>query len=82
MNRKKDIIRMINDISGKYSAYEVFTDWIRCCSLSISNSCCLFHNKIWNDREKLYLNTISKYSSEEAQKLSEMFVLLIETMEI
>lgn len=81
MNRKKDIIRMINDIAGKYSAYEVFTDWIRCCSLSVSNSCCLFHNKIWNDREKFYIDTISKYTSEEAMKFCEMFNLLVETLE-
>lgn len=49
MNRKKEIIDAINAMSGKYSAYEVFTDWIRCMALSISNSLMLIHDKVWND---------------------------------
>jgi hypothetical protein len=28
MDRKKDIIQMIATMSGKYSGYEIFTDWI------------------------------------------------------
>ena len=28
MDRKKDIIKIISRISGRYSEYEVFTDWI------------------------------------------------------
>lgn len=81
LNRKKDIIKIINSISGKYSAYEVFTDWIKCCSLSISNSCCMIHGKVWKDREKSYLDTISRYSREEVNKFVEMLALLTETLE-
>lgn len=81
MNRKKDIIKMINAIAGKYSAYEVFTDWIRCCALSISNSCQMFHDKVWKDREQLYLDTVKKYTAQEQQFFAEMFVFLMETME-
>lgn len=81
LNRKKDIIKIINSISGKYSAYEVFSDWIRCCSLSISNNCCVIHGKVWEEREKSYLDTISRYSRDEVQKFSEMLALLTETLE-
>lgn len=81
LNRKKDIIKIINSISGKYSAYEVFSDWIRCCSLSISNNCCVIHGKVWEGREKSYLDTISRYSRDEVQKFSEMLALLTETLE-
>jgi type I restriction-modification system DNA methylase subunit len=80
-NRKKDIIKIINSISGKYSAYEVFTDWIRCCALSISNSTQMFHDSVWKEREQMYLDTIRKYTKEEANKLVEMFNLLVETIE-
>lgn len=81
MNRKKDIIKCIESISGSYSCYEVFTDWIMCCSLAISNSMDMFHGKLWKDRENMYMNTIKKYTKEEQQKLSEMFCMLAETLE-
>lgn len=81
MNRKKEIIKAINDISGKYSAYEVFTDWIRCSALAISNTCQMFHDKIWQDREQMYMDTMRKYTDEEQIKMSEMFFMLAETLE-
>lgn len=81
VNRKKDIIKSIESISGKYSAYEVFTDWIRCCSLAISNSCQLIHNPIWQEREQMYIDTMKKYTLEERQKFTEMFHMLAETLE-
>ena len=70
MNRKKDIINTIRSISGRYSEYEVFTDWIRCCALSISNSMDMIHGKVWKDRERTYLYTIKKYTAKEAEEFS------------
>lgn len=81
MNRKKDIIKLIDQISGKYSAYEVFSDWIRCNALAISNTVTLFQDKVWEEREQTYIDTMRKYSPEERMQLSEMTALLIETME-
>ncbi len=81
MNRKKDIIKCINSISGKYSAYEVFTDWIRCSSLAISNSLNMFHGKVWRDRERTYMDTIKKYNRDEARMFPEMLGMLCETLE-
>lgn len=89
MDRKKDIIKAIKSISGKYSEYEIFTDWIRCCSLSISNSCqCARdnilghkHDAVWEERERMYLDTIRKYSQEEGKLFVSMLGMLCETME-
>lgn len=81
MNRKKDIIKMIEKISGKYSAYEVFTDWIRCCSLAISNSCQLIHDKVWKEREQMYMDTINRYTKEERMMFTNMLGMLCETLE-
>ena len=81
MNRKKDIIKCINSIAGKYSAYEVFTDWIRCGALSISNSLHIIHDKVWQEREQMYIDTMKKYTSEERMKMVKMFEMLVETME-
>lgn len=81
MNRKKDIIKIINQIAGKYSAYEVFSDWIRCSSLAISNSLDMVHGKVWEDRERMYIDTMRKYTLEERMKMVEMLHLLVETLE-
>lgn len=81
MNRKKEIIRIIDSIAGKYSAYEVFSDWIRCCSLAISNRSRFNQDKIWQDRERMYLDTMQKYTADEGRKFAEMFALLTETLE-
>lgn len=81
MNRKKDIINTIRSISGKYSEYEVFTDWIRCCAISISNSLDIFHGKVWKDRERTYIGTIKKYTAKEAEEFPRMCAMLAETFE-
>ncbi len=81
MDRKKDIIKCIDGMSGRYSSYEVFTDWIRCCALSVSNSINIFHNKIWKDREQAYMDTVRKYSSDEVKRFAEMLAMLAETLE-
>lgn len=81
VNRKKEIIKMIEKISGKYSAYEVFTDWIRCCALAVSNSVTFFHGKVWRDREQIFLDTMRKYTPEEQKILSEMTALLTLALE-
>lgn len=81
MNWKKEIIKTINSISGKYSAYEVFSDWVKCSSLAISNSCELMRNKLWQERERTYMETIRKYNPDEQLKLSDMFFMLSEALE-
>ena len=83
MDEKKEIIKRIERIAGKYSAYEVFSDWIRCCALAISNSTTLIRlrGKIWEDREKAYMETISRYTSKEAELFPEMLALLTMALE-
>lgn len=80
-NRKKDIIKTIEKISGKYSPYEVFTDWIRCSALAISNSCQLIHNQIWQERERNYIETMNRYTLEERVQFTKMLAMLCETLE-
>lgn len=81
MDRKKDIIKAIEKLSGKYSGYMIFTDWIKCCALSIQNACYPFHDELWTAREKDYLDTIDRYSPEEVKCFCEMWGFLVETME-
>lgn len=81
MNRKKEIIQAIEKTAGKYSAYEVFTDWIRCMALSISNTVTSFHDNVWQEREQAYIDTMRKYTLEERQRFCEMMVWLAETLD-
>ena len=81
MDRKKDIVKILRSLSGKYSAYEVFSDWVRCGALAISNTCQIFHDQIWQSREEEYINTMKKYAPEEQHRLVEMMGLLVETLE-
>ena len=81
MNRKKEIIRCINDLSGKYSGYEIFTDWIRCLALSIENSLHVIHDKVWQEREQAYIDTMRKYDSNEQVEFARLTACLIDTLE-
>lgn len=81
MNRKKEIIQIINSMSGKYSAYEIFSDWIRCIAMSISNSTTFIHTKIWQEREQMYLDTMRKYTEKDRQRLFELTACLVDTLE-
>lgn len=79
---KKEIIADIKKIAGRYSEYEVFSDWIRCCALAISNQCMfLWRNDIWKEREDAYVSTMMKYEREERELLREMFFLLAAALE-
>jgi len=71
-----DIIKGIQDISGKYNPQMVFNDWIHLACLSISCFC-----KDDEEKENEYKSIASKYTSEELKRFSEftgMLTLLIE----
>lgn len=76
MNYKKEIINSIVGMSGKYAPYNIFSDWIQLCALAIQNSCCLVHNKIWQDREQAYIDTARRYTEDELERFAQMFVWL------
>ena len=81
MEYKKEIIKRINNLSGSRSPYEVFCDWIKCCALSIQNSCFLFwHDAVWKAREEQYMETI-KYYGENSGVFAEMTGLLCMALE-
>lgn len=81
MNAKKEIESIISKISGKYSPYQVFSDWIQCCAISISNSMVMIEDKTYRDREKEYVAIINKYSDDEKAEFAKMFVLLGDALE-
>ena len=80
MDYKKEIINTIQLMSGSYAPYNIFSDWVQMSALAIQNTCCLFHDKIWRDREKLYVDIASKYSRKELEGFGKMFYYLSEAL--
>lgn len=78
---KKEIIRTIQRMSGKYSMDTIFSDWVMCSAIAIQNSLCMVHNSVWQSREEQYINTMKKYTEEEYKEFSRMFVLLADSIE-
>lgn len=78
---KKEIIKCIRDLSGRYSPTSVFFDWVQCMALAISNSCHVIHGNIWKQREETYKATMNKYDEEERLKLAEMSGMLVMALE-
>lgn len=76
IDHKKEIIKIISSMSGSRSEYEIFSDWIRCMAIAIENSTHVFRNEIWKEREKLYKDTMNRYTLEERQKFPEMLAHL------
>lgn len=76
MNVKGEIIKTIQSMSGEHSAYSIFYDWVKMCSLAIANGCSLFHDELWRKREGDYFDIRKKYSEKDNENLIKMFSLL------
>lgn len=71
---KKKIKKIIQGMSGKYSRYNIFMDFINLTAWTISNG---VDKTNFDEREAKYMQVISKYTREEADKFAEMFALMI-----
>lgn len=72
-DKANSIIKTIQSMSGKYSVYEIFADWVKVQALAYANQV-VFSQK----REDYYIETMKRYDSEEQQKLFEMTAWLVE----
>ncbi len=81
MDYTQEIVNTIDKMSGGYSSYEIFSDWIKLSSLMLSNETDLIHGKIWQQRERDFVATMKKYSAEEQGEMSDLFGMLVLTMD-
>lgn len=79
--RETELQKTILSMSGRYTAYEIFMDWIQCSALAIQNSLCQIHDRLWQSREEDYKRIMDRYSREEQEKFPEMLAWLIEELE-
>ena len=78
MGSKEELVKVIGSLSGKYSPYQIFSDFCKIFALAISNACTLNYDELWKEREEAYIATISRYEEKEVMKLVDMKDLLIE----
>jgi type I restriction-modification system DNA methylase subunit len=68
-------------MSGKYSPYEIFSDWVELMALAIQNTCQMIHDTVWKDREDTYKIVASRYNDAEFKQIAKMTSLLIQAYE-
>lgn len=72
MSHKENVVKMIQEISGSQSPYQVFSDFVTMLAISIANASAFRHDDVWKDREKRYCDIAQKYKEEELNKFVEM----------
>ena len=77
---KKQIVEQIEKMSGRYSPYSIFSDWVEMMALCIQNACSP-HDDNWNYREKMYLDICKRYEKKEIITLGDMMGMLAITLE-
>lgn len=77
----EEIVNEIVKMSGKYSGYEIFSDWIKATAISISNTTDIFHGKVWEQRERQYMEIAKKHGNESMFRFCEMNEMLVRTLE-
>lgn len=73
---KEKIAEIIISMVGKYSAYNIFRDWVEMIAIAIQNASCFFKNEAYQKREKQYIAIAQKYTEKEIELLGEAFAYL------
>lgn len=73
---KREIITIIDEISGSYSRYEIFSDWVKSCALAMSNACAIIKDNVWMSREQEYMAIANKHGEKVMHRFSEMLGIL------
>lgn len=72
-----EIIKIITEMSGKYSPMIIFDDFIKMVAISLSNSTDIIHNKVWEKRENQYIDTVKKYTNDEFEQFVKILGILV-----
>lgn len=72
MDYDEFIVNKITTLSGKYTPYQIFSDWITMMAISIHNSCKITHDKTYREREDMYTTIAKRYSTGELKTLADM----------
>ena len=81
MDYKSEIIKQLKSMSGRYTEYQIFSDWVEMSAIAYRNSCHLIHDTEWQRWEKQYLDIAKKYSEEELNQIGRMTACLTMALE-
>lgn len=77
----QEIAKKITELSGTYSGYDIFSDWIKALALSLSNSTDVIHDTIWRNRENQYMEIVKKHGQKTMEGFVELGQMLIEALD-
>jgi len=75
---RKNLLKLIHGFSGRHHHWQVFSDFVECAAVSISNAVDATHRE---ERETRYMEVIRRYSSEEANEFPKMLAELTLALE-
>lgn len=75
---QKNIVKLLDSLSGRYSRWEIWQDFIVMSAISIANSLGGPHKET---REREYMNHATRYSGRELECFSQMLFEIIEELE-
>lgn len=75
---QKEFLKIFDSLTGAHSRWEVWKDMIVIFATAISNG---VDKRFWDEREKLYMETINRYSKEQQQRFADLFSMLVVTMD-
>ena len=78
MSAKDEVVKIITEMAGSYTPYQIFCDWVKMSAISIQNVCCMFHDSAWKKREQDYIDIMAKYDLKQQLMFSKMLNLLEE----
>ena len=78
IDHRKELLRLIRQLSQKYSTWAVFEDFLALSALSVSNAVDWTHKE---EREAQYMEIVSRYEKPEVDLFPEMFIHLVKALE-
>lgn len=76
--RQKEIVKLMQSLSGRYSLWEIWQDFIVMSAISIAN---VFQGPHREQREKMYLERARRYTSDELKCFAQMLSEVVSEME-
>ena len=77
-----EIVKDINNLSGKHSSFEIFSDWVTMGAITIQNACCHTQDDvIYQKRKKTFEDIEKKYTEKELKIIFELYSKLINAFE-
>ena len=76
-----EFIKTLKGMSGRYSSYQIFSDWVESAAISYRNSCHLIHDAEWQRWEDQYMRIVSRYEHDELCKFGYLIACTAKALE-